>query len=88
MYVPPSAKLESEKWLTEFCEGWDDKEYSFSMLKTLKQIFDGQYGDDEYLTIMGHDASGDIPEEVWHHASVVFGQPIPKHKPTYFSCSC
>lgn len=86
-YAPPSAKLESEKWLTEFCEDYDSGSYRFSMRDTLKQIFDGEsHGDN--LHVSGNDASGTIPEEVWHHASVVFGQPIPKHKPTYFSCSC
>jgi hypothetical protein len=87
-YAPPSAKLESDLWLTKFCAEYDDKNYGFSMRATLEKIFDGQYDDDEYLTVYGTDEKGAIPYEVWHHASVVFGKPVPLRKPTYFSCSC
>lgn len=87
-YAPPSARLESDLWLTKFCAEYDDRDYNFSMRDTLKRIFDGKYDDDEYLIVYGTDEKGAIPSEVWHHASVVFGQPIPKSKPSYFSCSC
>lgn len=88
VYTAPSTKLESEVWLLGFCRDYDNKEYGFDMMDVLKQIFDGQYDDDEYLTVMGSDEKGTIPTEVWHHASIVFGQPIPARHPTYFSCSC
>lgn len=87
VYSPPTAKLESELWLTKFCAEYNDRGYSFDMMTKLEEIFDGQY-DEEYLTVYGTDASGAIPSEVWHHASVVFGKPIPAQHPTYFSCSC
>lgn len=90
VYAPPAAKLESELWLTKFCREYDQHggDYGFDMMKVLREIFDGQYSDEEYLTVYGTDASGAIPPEVWHHASVVFEKPVPVTKPAYFSCSC
>lgn len=87
-YAPPSARLESELWLMRFCANYDDKNYNFSMMDTLRSIFDGTYEDGEYLTVLGTDEKGAIPHEVWTHASVVFGKPVPRRKPTYFTCSC
>lgn len=87
-YAPPAAKLVSEEWLKDFCDGYSDKDYGFDMMIVLRQVFDGQYLDDEYLTIYGSDEKGPIPSELWHHASIVFGKPIPARHPTYFSCSC
>lgn len=44
---------------------------------------------DEYLTIYGDDASGNIPDEFWDHFEVFEGVKIPaKQRSTYFSCSC
>ncbi len=87
-YAPPSAKLESELWLTKFCAGYSDKNYGFDMRAVLEQIFDGTYGDEEYLTVYGSDEKGPIPHELWRHCEVVFGKPAPTRRPTYFSCSC
>lgn len=88
VYSPPAAKLGSELWLTNFCHSYNNEDYNFDMMAILKNIFDGHYDDDEYLTILGRDESGPIPTEVWHHASIVFGKPVPAQHPTYFSCSC
>lgn len=87
-YAAPSEKLASELWLAKFCAEYRDRDYGFDMMEVLREIFDGHYGGDEYLTIRGNEASGPIPYEVWHHASVVFGKPVPVMHPTYFSCSC
>lgn len=87
-YAPPASKLVSEVWLAGFCAEYDCKEYGFDMRETLRQIFDGVADGTEWLLVQGRDASGDIPAEVWHHASIVFGKPVPARHPTYFSCSC
>ncbi len=87
VYATPDTKLSSEQWLRNFCAEYDNEDYDFDMMKILKGVFDGDHWAD-YITIMGSDANGDIPIEVWHHCSIVFGKPIPKSVPTYFSCSC
>lgn len=81
--VPPS-KEDSEKWLRQ-CLGLEGSEYDDDYITTLSNIYPGQ----EWLTVFGNDASGNIPPEFWTHVEIVTGRKIaPEDRPTYFSCSC
>lgn len=83
-YAPPTAKLESEKWLRDFCDGSDCPSYESVMGKI---IDGGSSWDDDYLHFDGHDAHGEIPDEFWKHVEIVLGH-RPARTPKYFSCSC
>lgn len=89
-YAPPSLKLESEQWLKDFTAHADCPGY-YAVLGAAERVADGAPGSDfdpEYLHFDGSDAHGEIPEEFWHHVSVVLGRPIRGVKAKYFSCSC
>jgi len=74
-------KAASEAWLEDFCSN-----YGLSYEHLLEAAYNYDDGDD-YLTIIGEDASGEIPNGVWHHLGIVTGKKF-KTCPTYFSCSC
>jgi hypothetical protein len=92
-YVNPSRKLESEQWLRNFCERHDFLNYDDFM----RTVTEGSWHDDEgyngmsihddYFTVFGSDASGEIPPELWLHVENVLGRRI-DNKPSFFSCSC
>lgn len=71
----------SEAWLRTYCE--TNREFSYETLLYSAN----QWRGDEYLTIHGSDASGEIPPQVFKHLEVVLGRQFP-HPPAYYSCSC
>lgn len=76
------SKTEAEAWLKEFCEG------NISYEHLISGILLGEIEvDDTAVHVSGFDAHGDIPPEFWDHFETVTGME-PKHRPTYFSCSC
>lgn len=76
------SKAEAEAWLKEFCEG------NISYEHLISGILLGEIEvDDTAVHVSGFDAHGDIPPEFWDHFETVTGTE-PKHRPTYFSCSC
>jgi hypothetical protein len=70
-------------WLHGYCAR-QDIDY-----KTLIDSVDHakDWGDNEYLTIQGEDASGDIDPDIWYHIEKVTGITF-INPPTQFSCSC
>lgn len=89
VYVPPSSKLESEKWLRDFCATADCPSYEAVVAEAANFIDGhGKQFDDEYLHFDGRDAHGEIPPEFWTHMEMILGRKGPETKPTYFSCSC
>lgn len=83
-YATPAMALASERWLRDWCaDGFDRPSYQ-QLMDAVKQMD----GEDEYLTIYGADAKGDIPGEIWGHVENILGHRIKGQKPTYFSCSC
>lgn len=100
VYVPPSAKLDSEKWLRDFLTRssfYLDYETMIAAASDDNGGTHSEPGEDgdycyvrketEYLMSGGHDAHGDIPPEFWDHIERVTGKTV-KVRPTYFSCSC
>jgi hypothetical protein len=84
----------SEKWLRDWLDGQGDNPGYEKVMRTIKEDWSDR--DDDYvcgrmdedsLFFGGTDAHGDIPPEFWEHVEVVLRHP-PRHKPTYFSCSC
>lgn len=52
-------------------------------------VMNGVGYDDEYLTIYGVEARGDIPHNLWDAIEIVTGKVLPEgEKPKYFACSC
>lgn len=84
IYVTPTMKLESERWLRDECSS----NYDMPSYERLIEAVEGADMTDEYLTIFGSSASGDIPAAIWSHLENVLGKRFPASKPTYFSCSC
>lgn len=83
VYGRPSAKLASEQWLRDFCACSDGPGYE----TVIAMATDDRRG--RSMTVMGYDASGEIPPEFWDHVEVVTGQTIPEERRAeYFSCSC
>lgn len=78
---PHDAKMESEKWLRNFCATSDCPSYE----RVIAEAVDAD-GEDS-LFFEGHDAHGDIPNEFWEHIEMVTGKKI-SNPPAYFSCSC
>lgn len=72
----------SEKWIRDFIQANDLPPYEVVM-----QAVHNRWGDDEYLTISGYDAYGDIPDEFWDHVEIILDTKV-ANRPTYFSCSC
>jgi hypothetical protein len=87
IYASPSAKLDSERWLRNFCAVSDCPSYEVVIGAASCYVTDGD-DSDEYLHFDGRDAHGEIPPEFWEHVAIVLGQEITGRKPTYFSCSC
>lgn len=86
IYVTPTMKLESERWLRDECEN-NFRMPSYERLMEAVLRYDPHEGD-EYLTIFDTDASGEIPATMWGHLENILGRRIPGTKPLYFSCSC
>ncbi len=74
----------SELWLRSFLDNADAPGYDEVMRVIEDQ--DGSW-DPDYLHFQNYDAHGEIPTEFWEHVENVLGY-APKHKPSYFSCSC
>lgn len=88
-YVPPSAKLASEKWLREFIANTECPDYEETLaLAARRADCSDDYPEEDYLLVRGIDAHGEIPPEFWDHVENVIGRPIRGKKATYFSCSC
>lgn len=83
-YATPTMALASERWLRDWCADSFDRPSYDALMGAVKAMNEGE----EYLTIYGTDASGDIPGEIWGHVENVLGHGIKGQKPTYFSCSC
>lgn len=92
-YVPPATKLDSEKWLRNFCADADCPAYDTVIELIAHGSIDNNEDemsatiDSESMRFHGRDASGEIPPEFWTHVENVLGHAV-KHKPSYFSCSC
>jgi len=88
-YVPPSAKLESERWLRDWCSRNNVPPYEevIGLASARADMRDDSF-DDEGLLVRGSDASADIPPEFWDHVQRVIGRPIKGRRATYFTCSC
>jgi hypothetical protein len=89
--VPVAAKAASEAWLRtyfrdEFHIGDDDDDWgdgdTFESL--VRKLADA---DDEYVVVLGSDASGTIPAEVYDHVAIYTGEPVAR-RAIYWSCSC
>lgn len=82
------SKEKSEQWLRDYCAKGDGPSSYYTLMEKIEDHV--KYGgDDEYLHFSGSDAHGEIDPQVWVHASVVLGVPIPEDKrATSFSCSC
>lgn len=85
LYSVPAEKLAAEKWLREWTASSDCPGYDWFIAEAEK-IVEG--GGDEYLTVIGNDAHGDIPDEAWRNAEIVLGRRIKGERAKYFSCSC
>jgi hypothetical protein len=93
---PATDKEASERWLRTFCANGNGPPYDMLIRAALgKRAYDDDDGDGygpsindgEYFTIMGTDARGEIPPEMWDHLEAVTGlKNLPRAK--YFSCSC
>lgn len=81
---PVADKVESERWLRDFCQRSDCPSYEV-VIGVISSERSGW--DDDYLHFDGSDAHGSIPPEFWTHVEVVLGRKLANH-PTYFSCSC
>ena len=82
LLVDPRDRGNSLLWLEEFSRLRDIE------LGALLSAARNRQGD-EYLTIYGDDASGDIPDELWHHMEILDDVRIPTtERSKYFSCSC
>ena len=72
---------ESKVWLEDFANSMG---FSYS---TLMEALEN--GNNDYATVYGSDASGEIPESLWPHYERVTGRKRGEHdEPKYFSCSC
>lgn len=80
--APPDA-VSSEQWLRDWCRNGSGEYFSYDEL--IESV--NRWRGDDYLTIYGSDASGNIPAEIWPHLEAVTGRQFPR-PPTYFSCSC
>lgn len=81
----PNRKFKSQEWLINFSRDHNLGAYHDLLERVEEALTDG----DEYVTIYGSDAYGEIPEEFWHHVEVVTGKKLPSgHRPEHFSCSC
>lgn len=90
------SKVDSERWLREFCQSSDCPDYQVVMelidKGTLASRDEEYYDvggriDEDYLHFSGLDAHGAIPPEFWVHAENVLGRKLEFHPP-HFSCSC
>lgn len=85
----------SEKWLRNWVRNSECPSYEFLLeigrtgyIATNADDDDcGGRADEEYLTVYGSDASGEIPGEVWDHVENVIGRPVTQ-RPQWFSCAC
>lgn len=78
LMTPEIAKEWVKKWLREN----GDVEYS----TLLRSVYSSDL-DEDYLTILGEDAYGAIPNELWDHLEIAEGEKFPT-RPKYFSCAC
>ena len=93
LYHTPAQKLESEKWLRDFCDDRDAVDYE-TLIKIaeagekgyINREYGGYIGVDCFV-VYGNDAHGEIPDRFWNHLEVVTGRRF-KERPEYFSCSC
>jgi len=78
-------KAGSERWLREFA---GQQDIDFHRLMADCETAVGDHGwSDEYVTIHGEDASGNIPGLFWDHYEIYTGTKVTK-RPQWFSCSC
>lgn len=78
-----NPKVDSEKWLRNFCANSDCPSY-----ETVVGAVKDNGGDfDEYFHFDGIDAHAAIPAEFWDHMETIVGFKITS-RPEYFSCSC
>ncbi len=87
-YATPGSKAVAEAWLRDFIGRTDCPSYNTTLALAEDFLMGRSDGDDEYLIVIGQDASGEIPDEFWDHAAAVLGVQRPVKCPTYFSCSC
>ncbi len=95
-------KVLAEAWLRNYCKQADGLSYDALIEVATTGSSDGgmrtdawgdeTFGarmsrDDDYLTVLGSDAHGDIPPEVWDHIETVTGKKVIA-RPTFYSCSC
>jgi len=80
----------ARRYLQDYCDGADYNTPSYTVL--MQSAINSLEWPDEYMTIQGEDASGDIPHEVMACLRTVLvaeGHAIPdRWNPTYYSCSC
>lgn len=82
LLVDPRNRAASLLWIEQFSR---DRDIELGALLTAARDRRG----DEYLTIYGDDASGDIPNEFWDHFEILEDTRIPApERSKYFSCSC
>lgn len=87
--VTPQSYSEEDKAKAEaWIRGWVDRTYG-PEYETLMDAIEGGNLYDEYLTIYGQDAHGEIPDELWDKVEIVTGKRFDKEgRPKHFSCSC
>lgn len=91
--VSADKKAASAAWLDGWLERHGDNPGYDAVMQTIRDGSwnDGEYNsgrlEPEYLHFSGTDAHGEIPDEFWDHVEIVLGHK-PKHRPTFFSCSC
>ena len=84
LLVDPRNRGTSLLWLEAFSR---ERDIELGALLTAARERRGI--NDEYLTIYGDDANGDIPDEFWHHIEILDDVRIPEpERAKYFSCSC
>ena len=89
--VAPKVKTNrqvAEQWLRDFARNElyitdHDNGYGTTFETFIQTALDN----DGYLTIIGQDASGEVPEEFWDHLEAYSGKPVTT-RAQYFSCSC
>lgn len=70
-----ALKTNSEAWLRDYIESQSELSYEEGM----KRLVSGE-------SISGRETIYDIPGELWVHAEIVLGHPIPRQD--HFYCSC
>ena len=86
------AKVEAERWLRDWIDSSDWSEY-FQFEDVMEALETGSGGDypslsyrDGYLTMIGTDGYGNIPEAFWTNAEIYLGKKL--QRTDWFSCSC